>query len=187
MKLVAHIEFDVETLEQLIEKQASDSGYVLHGAVTWDEDGTAHAQVRPMTLEEKEAAGLDTRDPIDVVTDAVISQVNTTLQAHEQRLAALVRKELQNTVKAVPQPQPPAARQVHTDKPQGIELVSPADYGLQDNGEGDAPAEFITPDNDEDEEPSRVFLDQLRKEQEEYPVHYSGGMVDEDGFVTLKR
>jgi hypothetical protein len=90
-KLNATLTFHEGALEDLIEAQVTSSGYMLEG-LTWA-DGVATAAVRPMTLEEREEAGVSTESPAEVIASQVRTAIIATHAAHGDTVQEL-RDEL---------------------------------------------------------------------------------------------
>jgi len=176
----ATIEFDNQRIEDILREKLTQNGYVVEGDFEWWDTGDIHVNVRPMTFEEKEAAGVETRDPAQVVADEIKESLNALSAETVAGVRDLKRdfEDLRNTVKHLSRPDgsPPQSQD-------GVRVVGPQDYGLEIEVP-DLFREDLDPESDAATSKSR--LRRLRAEQESGPQIYNDTQKDSDGFVRLK-
>lgn len=184
MKLKATLTFRKEDIVELIKDTVTEQGYALCGDIEWSEEGGAHVEVRPMTVEEKEEAGLDPRNPMDVYS----ARVEDRLEDHLMCVKELLKDHRQVMVsKAAPLPSqdaPPASPPEERED-SDLVLITPNTYGPSTRGSFTPKATPVS-DDEEDLEVSKARIERLRAEQARQPDIYDGRHRDENGFVVLK-
>lgn len=188
MDLKAKLSFSGDDIEDLVKKTVAKQGYSICGDIVRGEDGSITVEVRPMSPEEKEEAGLDPRDP----AEALASDVNKALDEHYERNEQMFRglfelvDGIPSRIEAVapaPAPDVPinyptqgdeAPQDTQGDNEDGgeIPLVNPEDYDLDD-------------EDDYNRYISQKRIERLRREQNQSGDIYGDGRKDEDGFVVL--
>lgn len=174
MKLVAHLDFSLEQIEEMLAENVAREGYILCDDVTWNEEGGAQVRVRPMTDEEKVAEGLETREPAQILADDLKDTLKEMREESKNSVEALFRlvDRLPDRVGDVFDEKIPDKGSFSSNSGE-IVGVSPADYGLDH-------------DASEDEIVARQRVERIREEQGNSRELYGDDVKDEDGFVVLK-
>lgn len=184
MKLNAKLDFERDEIEDIVTDKINREGYVLSGEINWEEDGSVHVEVRPMTPGEKEEQGLDPRSPVEVLSDRVHERLEKHEEFLDQYLTAVTQGITSDTSESKSS-EPPQ------NDSRELTVVTGEDYDLEDGEVTDRELEELDLDIPEDEEvdedyvTSRKRIQRIREEQAEEKRLYGDVHRDEEGYVVL--
>lgn len=172
MKIVAKVEFNYDAIERMVRTELNREGYELEGDITVTNDGIIRAEVRALSVEEKEAAKKGTR----TMEEVVVERLSQEFGMFSDWLVGFFSEWMLGTdANDAGNMSPPLSTQ-------GIVAVTPDDYVVE------APRQSRHQEPvDEDMLRSQERISRIRREQGLEPELYPNRDRDADGFVTYER